>query len=97
MVQCIQSPSGMNGHGHDSGHKFLDTETIFFWTSDTDMGRVITSDTGSDLDMTSDTTSDMDSDKVMTSDTDTASDTRVRSSLICRLNSGIFRIYKLSE
>ena len=51
MVQCIQSQSEMNGHGHDFGHKFLDTETIFFWTSDTDMGRVITSDTGSDTHM----------------------------------------------
>ena len=48
MVQCIQSQSEMNGH--DFGHEFLDTDTRFFWTSDTDMGRVMTSDTdtGSD-------------------------------------------------
>ena len=52
----------MNGHGHD---------TAFFGTSDTDMNRVMTSDTG--LDMDTDTrflwTSDTESDKVMTSDT----------------------------
>ena len=38
MVQCIQSQSEMNGHGHDFGHEFLDTDTRFFWTSDTDTG-----------------------------------------------------------
>ena len=49
----------MNGHGHDFGHEFVsesvseadsDTDTRFFGTSDmdsdTDMGRVMFSDTG---------------------------------------------------
>ena len=69
-MQCIQSQSEMNGHGLDFGHKFLDTDTIFFWISDTDMGRVMTSDTGSDTHM---------SENLGHGHT---SDTRVRSSLI---------------
>ena len=52
MAEIYPSPE-MNGHGHEFGHESAsdtDSDTRFFWTSDaesdTDMDKVMTSDTG---------------------------------------------------